>query len=425
MFVKHYQGTNIMLEDFLSYIVGELSVNKADKLLLAVSGGVDSMVMLDLFHRSGFNVEVAHVNHSTRNGQSDKDAEFVIKACKKLGISFHIKVLDYNELSKANFQSNARNARYSFFKSIRTTQNIKYLATAHHMDDRWETFVMNLNRKSGIVGLTSLKPKSGNIIRPLMGFTKSEIGSYSIAHNIAFVEDASNNTDDYTRNKIRHHLTEEATNIFPDFVKNVNQSIINLEKSHQLIDSLIQAGGFIDQNVTKQVIDIEKVKSLDLPTELLYHITSPIGFSYSDTVDILSTDSTGAMFYSSSHEALYNRGKLIIRTKRQKIKNWATITNNGEYRLQDGRVINFINGTEIYNNNSFGFSYPIIDSDKVILRSIKPGDKYKPEHMNGKTKTLKKLLNDLKVDRFTKEDILVLEINGEIKKIIGINDSIY
>jgi tRNA(Ile)-lysidine synthase len=420
MFVEYYQGTNIMLEDFLSYIVEELSINKADKLLLAVSGGVDSMVMVDLFHKSEFNFEVAHVNHSTRNGQSDKDAKFVKDACEKLEVPCYIQVLDYDLLSKGNFQSNAREARYSFFEAIILEKQLDYLATAHHMDDRWETFIMNLNRKSGIAGLTSLKPIVGNVIRPLLGFTKQEVQEYALKNNIAFVEDASNDTDDYTRNKVRHHLTEAARDIFPEFVKNVNQSINNLDKSYNLIHSLITSGGFIDSSINKDIVDIKKVKSVDASKELLFHIISPFGFTHSDAKDILSTQSTGSMFYTVTHEALYDRGRLIIRTKKEKIENLVIIDNEGKYELQDGRSVFFKNGEESNKKNSLEFSYPIKETDSVILRSIKSGDKYKPSHMNGKTKTLKKLLSDLKVDRFTKESILVLEINGEIKKIIGI-----
>lgn len=335
----------------------------------------------------------------------------------------YIKVLDYDSLSKGNFQSNARDARYSFFESILQEKQIDYLATAHHMDDRWETFVMNLNRKSGISGLTSLKPRVGSIIRPLLCFEKQEIQEYAIQNNIAFVEDASNDTDNYTRNKVRHHLTKAAVDIFPDFVKNANQSINNLEKSYNLIDSLIISGGFIDYSILDKIIDLEKIKSVDASSELLYHIISPLGFTLSDTKDILSTESTGSMFYSATHEALYDRGRMIIRTKKEKIENSVFIDKEGKYELQDGRSILFNNGEESSIKDTLEFSYPIKETDSVILRSIKPGDKYKPSHMNGKTKTLKKLLSDLKVDRFTKESILVLEINGEIKKIIGVKDS--
>lgn len=421
MFVEYYQGTNIMLEDFLSYIVEELSINKADKLLLAVSGGVDSMVMVDLFLKSGFNFEVAHVNHSTRNGQSDKDSKFVKDVCQKLGVQCYLKVLDYKSLSKGNFQSNARDARYSFFDSIILEKQMDFLATAHHMDDRWETFFMNLNRKSGLSGLTSLKSKVDNIIRPLLCFTKAEIKEYAYKNNITFVEDASNDTDDYTRNKVRHHLTKAATDIFPEFVKNANHSINNLEKSYDLIEDLILFGDFIKYSNYRAIVDINKIKSVGSSIELLFHIISSFGFTHSDASDVISTETTGSMFFSGTHEALYDRGKLIMRTKRDKIENAVTINKEGKYPLQDGRYIQFKNGEESCGKDTLEFSYPIKETDSVILRSIKPGDKYKPSHMNGKTKTLKKLLSDFKVDRFKKESILVLEINGEIKKIIGLN----
>lgn len=424
MFVEYYQGTNIMLEDFLSYIVEELSINRADKLLLAVSGGVDSMVMLDLFHRSDFDIHVAHINHSTRNGQSDKDADFVQQVCKKLGIPCYIKVLDYATLAKGNFQANARSARYAFFDSIINDKKLKYLATAHHMNDRWETFVMNLNRKSGITGLTSLKPRTNTIIRPLMMYTKSEVKDYAVTKNITYVEDSSNDTDDYTRNKVRHHISNAASDIFPDFIKNVNQSISNLEKSNQLIDSLIGFGGFVEQTKGGNTyINLEKIKSTNTPLELLYHILAPCGFSLSDSKDMINTESTGSLFYSSTHEALYDRGSLIIRIKKEKITNSVILTSSGIYNLQDGRTVIYSNDHETDSKNTLEFIYPIKKTEIAILRSIKPGDKYKPAHMNGKTKSIKKLLNDYKVDRFTKENLLVLEVNGEIKKIIGLKKS--
>ncbi|MGK0317118.1 MAG: tRNA(Ile)-lysidine synthase [Saprospiraceae bacterium] len=419
MFVEYYQGTNIMLEDFLSYIVEELSINKADKLLLAVSGGVDSMVMVELFHKSGFNCEVAHVNHSTRNGQSDKDAAYVKEACLKIDVPCYIKVLDYDSLSKGNFQSNARDARYSFFESIIAEKHMDYLATAHHMDDRWETFVMNLNRKSGISGLTSLKPRVGSIIRPLLCFTKQEIQEYAHEKKIAFVADASNDTDDYTRNKVRHHLTEAASDIFPGFIKNVNQSINNLEKSYNLIGSLIQSGGFVDYSISREIVDIDKVKSIGCATELLFHIISPKGFTHSDTMNMLSTESTGSMFYSSTHEALYDRGKLIIRTKREKIENSILIHKTGKYKLQDGRLLVYSENNSISKSDkSLYLDSSYFEGKKLNIRSILPGDRYYPKHMEGKSKSVKKYLSDLKIDRFSKEKTLVILVDNKIIQLL-------
>jgi len=215
-----------MLEDFLSYIVHHLSVNKTDKILLAVSGGIDSMVMLDLFRKCNFHIEVAHIDHSTRNGESSIDALFVSEYCQLHDISCHIKKLDYKILSNGNFQANARKERYSFFEEIMSASNINHLATAHHKDDRLETFIMNLNRKSGLNGLTSLRARNISIIRPLLNINKSDILEYAKKYSIKYREDSSNLEDDYTRNRVRHYITKSILEVFPDFISNSNHSFL-------------------------------------------------------------------------------------------------------------------------------------------------------------------------------------------------------
>ena len=228
-----------MLEDFLSYIESNLSVIREDKILLSVSGGIDSMVMLHLFRQLGYKIEVAHINHSTRNGESDKDMAFVEQYCEEKLIPFHAKILEYADLQKGNFQENARNERFAFLHKTATDQNCKWIATAHHKDDRWETFLMHLNRKSGIQGLTSLRSKENQIIHPLLIFTKEQIVNYGKNNNISFVHDKSNDSDDYKRNAIRNRITPEIVNLFPDFIKNVNQSINHLDETYDLIQELI------------------------------------------------------------------------------------------------------------------------------------------------------------------------------------------
>ena len=166
-----------MLEDFLSYIKADLSIDLNDKILLSISGGVDSMVMLDLFVQSGCQIVVAHIDHSTRKGQSKKDKEFVESVCAQKEIPFHSTTLDSEVLKKGNFQQNAREARKDFLAHIADNTSCKWIATAHHLEDRWETFLMHLNRKSGLRGLTSLRSREGNYIRPLMAFTKAQIKS--------------------------------------------------------------------------------------------------------------------------------------------------------------------------------------------------------------------------------------------------------
>ncbi len=410
-----------MLEEFLSYIVEELSVKKTDKILLAVSGGVDSMVMVHLFQQSEYYFEIAHINHSTREGASDSDEEFLHTYCASNEITLHSIKLDYATLAEGNFQQNARNERYRFFDSVMKKSDLNYLATAHHMDDRWETFIMNLNRKSGIKGLTSLKPKRDNIIRPLLNLRKKEIESYALKNKIPFVKDISNDSDDYTRNKIRHHITPITEEVLPDIILNTNQAISNLDHTDKMIQELVQASEIIKTNnyTGYEVLDLQKLKKFNTKDQIAYYILSPFGFTPSSIDDMISCSNTGAIFLSNSHEALYDREKLIIRKKEEQIKVHLILSSTGRYTLQDGREL-------LYGDNepvSLPTGVLYLNSSKhenkeVIIRSIEPGDRYYPSHMNGKSKSLKKHLTDLKIDRFSKAKTLVVEVDQKIIQLL-------
>jgi len=410
-----------MLEDFLSYIVEELSVKKTDKLLLAVSGGVDSMVMVDLFRQTDVYFEVAHINHSTRDGASDSDAMFLQNYCTTNKIVFHSIKLDYASLAEGNFQQNARKARYRFFDSVMKKSNLTYLATAHHMDDRWETFIMNLNRKSGIRGLTSLKPKRDHVIRPLMNLRKKKIEAYALEHKIPFVKDISNDSDDYTRNKIRHNISNIAEEIIPEIINNANQAISNLSNTDLMIQELVQTAEIIKtmESTGYCIVDLQMIKEFNTQNQIAHYVLSPFGFTNSSIYDMMSCNNTGALFFSHSHEALYDRGKIIIRPKEEQIKVHLKLVSPGKYFLQDGRELRYEKFES--GNSKAGVLY--LDSSKytnneITVRSIQPGDRYYPSHMNGKSKSLKKHLTDLKIDRFSKAKILVVKVDQKIVKLL-------
>lgn len=413
-----------MLEDFLSYIESNLSVIREDKILLSVSGGIDSMVMLHLFRQLGYKIEVAHINHSTRNGESDKDMAFVEQYCEEKLIPFHAKILEYADLQKGNFQENARNERFAFLHKTATDQNCKWIATAHHKDDRWETFLMHLNRKSGIQGLTSLRSKENQIIHPLLIFTKEQIVNYGKNNNISFVHDKSNDSDDYKRNAIRNRITPEIVNLFPDFIKNVNQSINHLDETYDLIQELIDRNQIVTEDIKEgySIISLEKIKAFTNQTSLLYHIISRYGFNYSNVHDIIQTSATGTQFLSPQYEGLYDRGKLIIRQKKEFSNTDITIDKVGSYPLPNGKILL----VEMSPDTQLA-SHLWIDTKKVIwpikVRNIQQGDKFKPQGMNGATKTLKKLCSDLKINRFEKEDMLVVCKDDCILQVIGIRTS--
>ena len=409
-----------MLEEFLSYIQEDLIVSIDDKMLLAVSGGVDSMVMLQLFRHSSFQFEVAHVDHSTREGASTEDAQFVLEYCRSHGIICHTTQLDYAKLSAGNFQNNARNERYRFFDLILHERNMQFVVTAHHMDDRWETFVTHLNRKAGLTGLTSLRPQSDKRLRPLLQFTKQQILSYAIEQGIPHRHDRSNDEDNYQRNKIRHHIQPAIEAVFPEFVRNVNASINHLQSSSAIIDEMIEILGLVDRGTSTAytVVDLAQIKAMSNNLNIMHHIMSGKGFTASDSRDILSCHTTGAMFYSTEYEALVDRDKVLLRKRSQVIRNFIKIEKTGQYTLQDGRTVIVGTRHDIQKASNICIVTDLEIGEQIIIRSIEPGDRYYPEHMNGKSKSVKKYLTDHKVSRFDKELVLVVLKEGKLIDVI-------
>ena len=410
-----------MLEDFLSYIESNLSVFREDKLLLSVSGGIDSMVMLHLFKMSNYTFSVAHLNHSTRNGGSDKDMEFVASFCKKHQIPFHSKTVAYDQLSQGNFQQNARNERFHFLTELKEQHGFKWIATAHHAEDRWETFLMHLNRKSGIKGLTSLREKEGSLIHPLLIFTKEEIQQFVEDHAIEYTHDISNDSNDYLRNTVRHKITPASKEVFPDFISNVSQSRQILSNEQRLLQELLDKSGLSSTVNSKGVVyfDLDSIRSYANSNTLLFHLIEPYGFNYSDAKDMLQSSTSGALFSASAYEALRDRGKLIVRPMKKRIEIDLDIDAHGTYELADGRSLNV-------DQNDMNSTRQLLWLDHSKLkwplkvRSLLPGDSFKPEGMKGSTKTLKKLCSDLKINRFDKEELLVVTQNEKIVQVVGI-----
>jgi tRNA(Ile)-lysidine synthase len=413
-----------MLEDFLSYIETNLSINHEDKILLSISGGIDSMVMLHLFKELGCNIAVAHINHSTRNGASDRDMSFVKSICDQNNIPFYGKTLNYDALNQGNFQENARNQRYTFLAFIQEKINANWIATAHHKNDRWETFLMHLNRKSGIQGLTSLRIRNNHIIHPLLMFTKEDIKTYAAEHKIEYVHDISNDLNDYLRNSVRNLISPAITEVFPDFILNANESINNLEKEASLLHELIEKSGIVTKEKKSgyTIIDLEQLSNYSNADTLLFHILDKYGFNFSTVKDITKSKTTGAIFQSSKFEGLLDRGKLIIRLKEIHQQTNLTVDAMGEYYLPNGNLLKVeINKPMSIPNHLW------LDKEKIswplTIRNIREGDKFKPHGMHGATKTIKKLCTDLKISLFEKEALLVVCENEIIIQIIGIKSA--
>ena len=213
---------------------------KKAKFLLAVSGGVDSMVLLDLFKGAALNFEVAHINYKLRGEDSDEDQKLVEGFCRQNQIPFHLyQVSEKDNKPKNSIQEWARNIRYQFFRKIQQEKNLDFLVTAHHLNDQLETFIINLSKASGIKGLSGIPANENKILRPLLSFTKEEIYAYAKKNKIKFREDLSNQKNDYLRNKIRNQIVPKLLEVNENFLENFGKSILHLNQTKSFVEEKI------------------------------------------------------------------------------------------------------------------------------------------------------------------------------------------
>jgi tRNA(Ile)-lysidine synthase len=307
-----------MKEAFVSYIK-TLSLSDDDRLLLAVSGGVDSMVMLHLFAQTQFNVGVAHCNFQLRGQDSFEDEQLVAAEAKRLAVPLHSIHFDTQTYAHANglsIQMAARELRYNWFEKLSLEYHYTAIATAHHKDDIVETFLLNLLRKTGIGGLHGIKSQSGKLIRPLLFARKDVIANYAGQHAIPYREDASNADNHYLRNYIRLHIIPEFQKIKPNFKETLLDSIeiISLQEHvyKQHIDLIRNA--LFEQTLDGYCLDIEHVKALCPLSVYLFEFLHPFGFNETQIQDLIQCiDSMEEKtFLSQSYKLLKTRHSLRL-----------------------------------------------------------------------------------------------------------------
>ncbi len=228
-----------MKQEFLNHIARKKICNTSDRILVAVSGGLDSMVMLHLFQQCKFIVGVAHVNFQLRGKESDDDEKFVKEFCTKNAISFYAKKFDTGEFAKENdlsIQMAARQLRYNWFNELLAEHQFDFVATAHHLNDAVETVLLSLVRGSGLVGFDGIAFKNNKVIRPMLFATRPEIENYAKENNIQWREDHSNASDDYSRNFIRHNIYPLLKQLNPSLEKTFNESIDKIAGAVELAD---------------------------------------------------------------------------------------------------------------------------------------------------------------------------------------------
>ncbi len=400
--------------------------------LIAVSGGVDSMVLAHLFLKASLRFQIAHVNYQLRKEDSKKDEKLVSDFCLKNNIPLHcykVDTLDYCQKHKLGIQEAARIIRYDWFKKVQQENGLKHLVTAHHLNDNIETFLINAQRGSGLRGLKSMHVlnTSTNIFRPLLKVSKNEIYEFAKQNNIAFREDVSNQKNDYLRNTIRN-------TIIPHFQENDS----NFERKFQVtLENLQNDFDFLNQQLTNEAskILVSKDKYWEIKDyqsvhpRLLLHCLEPFGFSSSITTSLLSVKESSKEFYSDSHKLLVDRKRILIseRTKitAASIINEMLVEGFGSFTLFNNRIITITEELEIDSlDNRSETAY--FDADTLTFPlKIRPwiaGDIFSPLGLNGQKK-VSDLLTDVKMSKWEKEAVLILESKGQIAWVIGVRTS--
>ena len=399
---------------FSKHIKKEFSFLNKSKLLVCVSGGVDSMVLINLLKRLNYDVSIAHCNFNLRNDESDLDEDFVKSYAFSNSIPFFSKSF-VTKLPKHSMQMAARNLRYNWFYNILKTEKLDYIITAHHLDDSLETFILNLSRASGIEGLTGIKQLNDVIVRPLLVFSKNEILNYAKVNNIKWREDSTNKKNNYQRNQIRNEIIPLLKKLHPNFLDQSKKTMTFLKESNLIIDNYIQ--NIKNENFTLK--DDEIIISKDFiknNSNIIFHLFKEYNFKHSDQILELCNSLSGKIIESNTHVLLSNRSNLIVKEKTNRIDQIFEVGIKGllspiEMNIEVGEFKTKFNKKSIYLSKK-EIDFPL------CLRKWKKGDVFFPFGMKGK-KTVSKYYKDEKMSFFDKQNQWLLCNNDEIVWVVG------
>ena len=308
-----------MFRNFIKFIGKEKLFEPDQRVMLAVSGGMDSMAMLSLFRKARFLIGVAHCNFRLRGEASDQDEAFVRSVATREGIPFFSTRFDTKEYAKSHgisVQMAARDLRYDWFRELILNEGYDYIATAHHLDDQEETFFINLLRSSGLAGFHGISIKQDKLIRPMLFLTRKEIEAYIRKNNIAWREDHSNRETKYLRNKIRHELIPVFHEINPEFPALLHENISRIREVELIFRKAVEEERkrMVVQENGEVRISIPELKKLVPLNTFVYEFISPYNFNFSVCMEVVqSLDETETkIFFSPTHQLVKDRNHLVI-----------------------------------------------------------------------------------------------------------------
>ena len=417
-----------LLTDFRKYILTTNLFSPQDKLLLAVSGGVDSVVLTELCKQAGYDFAITHCNFQLREADSERDEKFVMELAVKYNVPFHVVKFETKAIAterKISTQEAARELRYNWFEETREAGGYRYILTAHHADDNIETVLMNFFRGTGIKGIRGIEAKHGFIVRPLLFARRSELVDFLIENKLDHVTDFTNEQDDYTRNYFRNKVIPFIEKSFPEVNDNIIANIARFKGVEMLYQQAValHKKKLLEFKGNEVHIPVLKLKKTHPIHSIVYEIIKEYGFSSTQVNEVIALldSESGKYVQSSSHRVIKNRNWLIIAPNQTTESEIVIIEEIGNWQFAMGNL-------QIETTPTSNIKPPTsnllacLDAGEIkfplLLRKWKQGDYFYPLGMK-KKKKLARFFIDQKLSKTDKEKAWVIEMNKKIIWIVG------
>lgn len=406
-------------------------VKPESKILIGLSGGADSVTLLNILLSLGYQCQAAHCNFHLRADESDRDEAMVRQICISKGIPLHVAHFDTKkEAGEAgiSIEMAARRLRYNWFRTLMQENHLKYTAIGHHADDSAETFFLNLTRGTGVKGLSGIRYRNEAIIRPMLDISRDEIEAYCLENHITYVNDSTNAEEHYLRNKIRHSVIPVFKEINPSFLQTMMGNMQRMEEMANLladaVDSFKQEAVAVENNnilISNKILQQSKHKKL-----VLFEMLNQYGFSASvidNIIDCLEEEKTGRQFFSTSHRLILDRYNIILLPRDKEEEKKTIYVQRGIEKIERPTHMTICEYEkadvfEIKRSQQIA----LLDADLIqfplALRRWQEGDIFKPLGLNG-FKKLSDYFIDKKYSLHQKENMWLLLSGDDIVWLVG------